>query len=56
MNPKHYNYASMTKDELIRHCEAYAESLHELADRCMKAEWRVQHIERNILMADGLEA
>ncbi len=49
-----YDYASLTKEDLVRHCEAYAEALHELADRCMKSEGRLLMIQRNVLMEDGL--
>lgn len=55
MNTIQYDYASLTKEDLVRHCEAYAMSLHELADRCMKSEWRLDIIKRNILMEDGLK-
>jgi hypothetical protein len=50
-----YGYKDMTREELIRHVLAYAESLHDLADRCMKAEGRLQMIQRNVLQEDGLK-
>jgi hypothetical protein len=49
-----YDYASLTKEKLIEHCEAYSASLHELADRCMIAEGRLKRIERNRHMFDDL--
>lgn len=42
-----YDYRTLTKDDLVRHCEAYAESLHELADKCMKLQWRLDLIQKN---------
>lgn len=52
----HDNYAEMAKEELIRRIEAYVESLHDMADRCMAAEGKLQMIERNILMMDGVKS
>lgn len=49
-----YDYASLSKEKLVEHCEAYAASLHELADRCMVAEGRLKRIERNRHMFDDL--
>lgn len=56
MKSVHYDYASLTKEKLIEHCEAYAEALHELADRCMVSEGRLQMIRRNVLMEDGVRS
>ena len=50
-----YQYENMTHEELVRHVLAYAETIHTLADRCMKAEGRLQMIQRNVLMEDGLK-
>jgi hypothetical protein len=51
-----YDYAKLTKEELIRNCEAYSESLHELADTCMKLQWRLASIEKNRRMFDHVTA
>ena len=51
-----YDYAKLTKEDLVRHCEAYSESLHELADTCMKLQWRLQLIEKNRRMFDYVHA
>jgi len=51
-----YDYAKLTKEELVRNCEAYSESLHELADTCMKLTWRLQLIEKNRRMFDNVHA
>lgn len=50
-----YDYENMTHEELVRHVSAYAESIHTLANRVMKAEGRLQMIQRNVLMEDGLK-
>ena len=47
-----YEYAKLTKEELVRHCEAYSASLHELANQVMKLRWRLDLIEKNRKMFD----
>jgi hypothetical protein len=51
-----FGYQDMSREELIRHVLAYAESIHDLADRCMKAEGRLQMIQRNVLQEDGVKS
>ena len=50
-----YDYASLTKEKLVEHCEAYAHSIHELADEVMKLRWRIQMAEKALRMFDNLE-
>ena len=48
-------YEDRPRDELVRLCVAYARGLHQLADRCMKAEGQLTMIRRNVLMEDGMK-
>jgi hypothetical protein len=54
MKSVHYDYASLTKEKLVEHCESYAEAIHELADKCMKLQWRLQLIEKNRRMFEAV--
>lgn len=51
-----YDYASLSKEDLVRHCEAYSSSLHDLANQVMKLQWRLQMIERNREMFSNASA
>ena len=49
-------YHGRPYDELVRLCAAYSRGMHDLADRCMKAEGRLHLIRRNVLMEDGIKS
>lgn len=49
-------YENRSREELLRLCVAYARGMHDLADRCMAAEGKLQMIERNVLMSDGFRS
>lgn len=41
-----YDYAELSKEDLVRHCLAYSESLHELANEVMKLQWKLQMLQK----------
>lgn len=49
-----FDYSAMTKDQLVKHCTAYAEGLHQLTDECTKLRWRLQLIEKHRTVFNGL--